>query len=195
MIEQARDSLAKAQRRMKKSADASRRPLEFKASDMVLLKLTPQIWKKIKSKVVHRGLIPKYDGAFEVVKQVGRVVFRLKLPDRLKVLPTFHVSFLKPFHKDLVDEGRQQGKRAPPVIRKQFDKRVENILDHQTMGQSKKNRRTDFLIQWKGDNEADATWERDVCLWQFEEQINKYLETLPTTRASSNSSGGGLLHP
>jgi ribosomal protein L21E len=195
LIEQARDSLAKAQRRMKKSADASRRSLEFNVGEMVLLKLTPQIWKKIKSKVVHRGLVPKYDGPFEVVKRVGKVAYRLKLPDRLKVHPTFHVSYLKPFHKDLIDGGRQQGKRAPPVIRKQFDIGVEKILNHRTMGQSKKNRRTDYLVQWKGSSEADATWERDVTLWQFEKQINKYLETLPTTRASSSSGGGGLLGP
>ena len=195
LIEQAKDSLAKAQRRMKKSADASRKSLEFDEGDMVLLKLTPQIWKKINSKTVHRGLIPKYDGPFEVMKRVGKVAYRLKLPDRLKVHPTFHVSYLKPFHGDLADSERQQGKRAPPVIRKQFDKNVEKILDHRTMGQSKKNRRTDYLIQWKGGSIADASWERDVTLWQFEKQISKYLETLPTTRASSSSGGGGLLAP
>lgn len=194
MIDQARDSLAKAQRRMKKSADASRRPLEFKVGDLVLLKLTPQIWKKIKSKTVHRGLVPKYDGPFEVVKQVGRVAYRLKLPERLKVHPTFHVSYLKPFHQDLVDSERKQGKRAPPVIRKQFDKNVEKILHHRTMGQNKKNRRIDYLVQWKDGSEADASWERDVSLWQFEKQINEYHKTLLTTRASSSSSGGGLSH-
>lgn len=161
----------------------------------MLLKLTPQIWKKIKSKIVHRGLVPKYDGPFEVVKRVGNVAYRLKLPERLKVHPTFHVSYLKPFHKDLIDDGRQQGKRAPPVIRKQFDKNVERILDHRTMGQSKKNRRTDYLVQWKGGSQADASWERDVTLWQFEKQIGKYLEDLATTRASSSSVGGGLLPP
>jgi hypothetical protein len=105
------------------------------------------------------------------------------------------VSYLKPFHKDLIDDGRQQGKRAPPVIRKQFDKNVERILDHRTMGQSKKNRRTDYLVQWKGGSQADASWERDVTLWQFEKQIGKYLEDLATTRASSSSVGGGLLPP
>ncbi|RVW96773.1 Retrovirus-related Pol polyprotein from transposon 17.6 [Vitis vinifera] len=33
--------------------------------DRVLLKLTPQIWKKISSKTRQMGLIPKYDGPFE----------------------------------------------------------------------------------------------------------------------------------
>lgn len=193
MVEEAQDSLAKAARRMKKYADKGRRPLEFQVGDKVLLKLTPQIWKKISSKTVHRGLIQKYDGPFEIVKKVGNVAYRLQLPDRLKVHPTFHVSFLKPFHEDTADTSRQQAKRAPPVIRLQFNKEVEKILSHRTQGQSKKNRRTDYLVQWKGCSEAEASWERDVTLWQFEKQVKEYLDK--STRASTSYGGGGLLAP
>ncbi|KAK4403129.1 Transposon Ty3-I Gag-Pol polyprotein [Sesamum angolense] len=64
-LDEAKDSLAKAQRRLKKYAEMGRRHVEFGVGDQVLLKLTPQIWKKISSKSVHRGLIPKYDGPFE----------------------------------------------------------------------------------------------------------------------------------
>ncbi|KAK4421400.1 hypothetical protein Salat_2090500 [Sesamum alatum] len=37
----------------------------FSVGVQVLLKLTPQNWKKISVKSVHRGLVPKYDGPFE----------------------------------------------------------------------------------------------------------------------------------
>ena len=70
---------------------------------------------------------------------------------------------------------------------------VERILDHRTFGQSKKNRRTEFLVLWKGKLEADATWERDVALWQFERQIQDYLTN--STRMLNDSGGGGLLDP
>ena len=43
MLEEALDSLAKAQQRMKKYVDQGRRPLKFAIGDKVLLKLTPQI--------------------------------------------------------------------------------------------------------------------------------------------------------
>lgn len=194
LLLEARDSLSKAAKRMKKYADQGRRSLEFQVGDKVLLKLTPQIWKKINAKTRHRGLIPRYDGPFDIVKKVGNVAYRLKLPDRLKVHPTFHVSFLKPFHEDLVNVGRKQAKRAPPVIQKQFDRGVERILDHKTEGQSKKNRRTSYLVKWENSPDRESSWEKAETLWQFEKQVEEYLQTLPT-RTSASSSGGGLLAP
>ena len=139
MFDEARDSLEKAARRMKKYVDHDRRPLEFQVGDRVLLKLTPQIWKKISSKTRQRGLIPKYDGPFEVIKRVAQVAYMLKLLERLKLHSTFHVSFLKPYHEDL-DAERVQTKRAPPLVMKQFDREIEKILDHRTMGHNIKNR-------------------------------------------------------
>ena len=117
MLDKARDSLEKAAKRMKKYADRDRRPLEFQVGDRVLLKLTPQIWKKINSKTRQRGLIPKYDGPFEVIKRVKQVAYMLKLLERLKLHPTSHVSFLKPYQEDLNAE-RVQTKRTPPLVMK-----------------------------------------------------------------------------
>ena len=77
---------------MKKYADKGRRPLEFQVGDKVLLKLTPQIWKKFISESVHQGLIPKYDGPFEIVKRVSAVAYKLKLPERLQIHPTVHIA-------------------------------------------------------------------------------------------------------
>ena len=56
---------------MKKYVDCDRQPLEFQVGNRVLLKLTPQIWKKTSSKIRQKGLIPKYDESFEVIKWVG----------------------------------------------------------------------------------------------------------------------------
>ena len=153
------------------------------------------MWKKLNNKVIHKGSVWKYEGPFEVLKRVGNVAYRLKLSDAYKIHPTFHVSFLRPFLENETNVGRRQAKRALAVVRTQFDKEVENILNHRTMGQSKKNRRTDFLVQWKGTSKANASWERDVTLWQFEEAVNDYLKLHPTTRTSSSFGGGGLLAP
>ena len=81
MVESARDCLERVVRIMKKWADKNRRFREFQVGDKVMLNLTPHIWKKIGAKEAHRGLIPRYDGPFEVVLKVGKLVYRLSLPE------------------------------------------------------------------------------------------------------------------
>ena len=110
------DNLLKAQRRMKKDADKRRRLLKFQVGDKVLLKLTPQIWRKFRSEVIHKSLISKYDGPFEIVKIVGAVAYKLKLPERLQIHPTIHVSFLKPYHGDAEDPTRNEARRVAPTV-------------------------------------------------------------------------------
>ena len=132
--------------------------------------------------------MPRYDGSFEVIQRVGQVAYRLKLPDRLKVYSTFHVRFLKPFHEDL-DKEKVQEKQAPLVVMKQFDREVEKVLNHITMGASQKNRHTDLLVQWKGIGIEEATWERYVTLWKFKAKVQEYLQN--KSKWASTSTGGG----
>ena len=65
---------------------------------------------------MHQGLIPKCEGPFEVVKRVGKVAYKLKLPERLQIHLTIHVSFLKPCHEDSKDPTRNETRRAPPIV-------------------------------------------------------------------------------
>ena len=62
----------------------------------------------------------------------------LKLLEKLKFHPNFHVSFMKPYPEDL-DVENVQTKWAPPLVMKQFDREIEKILDHRTMGHNRKN--------------------------------------------------------
>ena len=62
------------------------------------------------------------------------------------------------------------------------------------MGASRKNRRTDCLVQWKDSPESEATWERDVTLWQFEGVVKIYLQA-KSTRASTLVEGCGFVIP
>lgn len=62
------------------------------------------------------------------------------------------------------------------------------------MGASKKNRRTDYLVQWKGTSKIDASYERDVDLRQFEDKVNEYLDSL-LVKTSHSSDGKCLSGP
>ena len=65
---------------------------------------------------MYRGLIPKCDSPFKVVKKVCNVAYKLKLPERLQIHLTFHVSFLKPYHEDSKDPTRNETKRAQLIV-------------------------------------------------------------------------------
>jgi hypothetical protein len=190
LFKQAKDSLCKARKRMLKYVNQKRRLLEFSMGDKVLLKLTPQIWKKIVGTTKHRGLVPRYDGSFEIIEKVGVVIYKLKLPKQLKLHPTFHVSYLRPFYEDHEDPKRSKSQRAPPTIHKQFDDGIIKIMDHRRLDQHRKNQRTEFLVKWKKNEEV--LWEKDTDLWQFEDQVQDCLTSIPT-RTSDSSSGDGLL--
>ncbi|GKA59116.1 hypothetical protein Tco_0758429 [Tanacetum coccineum] len=90
----------KAERDHQKSyADNRRKPLEFEVEDRVLLKVSP--WKSVVCFGKKGKLAPRYVGPFEILKKIGPVAYRLRLPEELSSMyDTFHVSNLK---KCLVD--------------------------------------------------------------------------------------------
>ena len=77
------------------------------------------------------------------------------------------MSFLKPYSADADDPDRNSSKRDLPLVPTQFNVEIEKILDHQVLGTSKKNTKTEFLIHWKGKGAVDAVWEKSKDLWQL----------------------------
>nr|GEU43288.1 retrotransposon protein, putative, Ty3-gypsy subclass [Tanacetum cinerariifolium] len=81
-------------RMLKSYADNRRKPLEFSVGDKVLLKVSP--WKGVVRFDKRGKLSPRYVGPFEVVKRVGLVAYRLRLPQELVgIHDMFHVSNMK----------------------------------------------------------------------------------------------------
>ncbi|GKF03893.1 putative reverse transcriptase domain-containing protein [Tanacetum coccineum] len=89
-----RDRLKAARDRQKSYADNRRKPLEFQVGDHVMLKVSP--WKGVVRFGKKGKLAPRFEGPFEILKRIGLVAYRLKLPEELSsVHDTFHVSNLK----------------------------------------------------------------------------------------------------
>nr|GEX32064.1 retrotransposon protein, putative, Ty3-gypsy subclass [Tanacetum cinerariifolium] len=88
-----------SQDRQKSYADLKRKPMEFKVRDRVILKVSP--WKGVVRFGKRGKLNLRYVRPYKVLAKVGKVAYRLELPQELsRVHHTFHVSNLKKCYAD-----------------------------------------------------------------------------------------------
>ncbi|GJV14039.1 putative reverse transcriptase domain-containing protein [Tanacetum coccineum] len=85
--------------RQKSYADRKRKSMEYEVRDRVMLKVSP--WKGVVRFGKRGKLNPRYVGPFKVLAKVGRIVYKLELPQELnRVHHTFYVSNLKKCYAD-----------------------------------------------------------------------------------------------
>ena len=137
--------MRRAQDRMKMQADRKRSDTEFAVGSWVWLKLQAYKQKTIRQGS-HDKLSSKFYGPFQVAEVIGKVAYKLKLPQDAQIHPVFHVSQLKKFkgvlpavtHIPSWLHGRDEEEEWEP----------ESILGRRTV---KHQNRADvkYLIQWK----------------------------------------------
>ena len=149
-----KDNLLKAQARIKHQADKHRVERQLEVGDMVYLKIQPY---KHSSLSIHSSLKlnSKYYGPFRVLEKIGKVAYKILLPDTCHLHPVFHVSQLK---KDigpevvptpdlpLVDEHGNI-KVAPQEL---LERRLIPCNNEPVV---------QWLIQWTNLPSSEATWE------------------------------------
>lgn len=107
--------------------------------------------------------------------------------------PVFHVSLLKPNHGDIEDPTRGESKRAPSNITTSHDHDVDIILARQLVPRRGMHPSyVEYLVKWKNRPDSEASWEREVTLWELKEKITQFLEEY-VTRASPNSVGENVM--
>jgi hypothetical protein len=91
LLKRAKDLIYAAQQRQKFYADHKYSVAEFAVGDKVLLSTKNLSLKDLGA----RKLLPKYIGPFPILAKIGKVAYKLKLPERFRAHPVFHVSLLK----------------------------------------------------------------------------------------------------
>jgi hypothetical protein len=143
-----------AQKRMKKHADKHRTDCEYQVGDSVLLRLQHYA----QSSVVNRPckkLSYKYFGPYPILERIGKVAYRLELPEASKIHNVFHVSQLKEYRADYTPVFKDLP--AVPSL-DSLDTEPEAILDRRMMKKGN-NAIVQVLIKWKDLPEETATWE------------------------------------
>lgn len=159
-LRQLKTNLLKAQEHMKYQADKRRKEVQFEVGDWVFLKLRPHRQHSVVQRI-HQKLTPRFFGPYQIMKKIGQVAYKLKLPPTSKIHPTFHVSQLKKAEGNYTTTTTTQ---LPISLESEkgdiTPAKVLSWRDKFDGGQHKR----EWLIQWEGMDVGDATWEKELLL-------------------------------
>ena len=175
MLDTLRRQLLRAQQAMKTKADGHRREVHYQVGVQVYLKLQPYRQRTV-VKRRNEKLAPRFFGPFEVLAKIGKLAYRVKLPNTARIHNVFHVSQL-----NLAIGTREASLQLPATLTEE----MEVVLQpDQVEGVRKGVDGKEVLIRWKDLPEYDATWEPfDNMKQQFP---NFHLEDNVTLAGGSN---------
>lgn len=149
-LQEAKSALAKAQDEYALYYNRRRDPApEFQPGDMVLVDASDIRTNRASKKLDCLRL-----GPFKVLQAVGKGAYRLELPESLRRLhPVFPVVKLARMPADPFPGRRHPPAPLPDIIDDVEHFEIEKILDSR-----KRYRRLEYLVKWKGYNDAHNQW-------------------------------------
>ena len=151
------EKMKAAQDRQKSYADSKRREEEYQVGEKVLLKIS--LMKGVMRFGKKGKLSPKYIGPYEIIQRVGKVAYKLDLPNELeRVHNVFHVSQIRKYIPDVTHVLQ------PEVIEMDenltYEERPIKILDSKVRSTRNKDVRI-VKVLWSNHNTEEATLEAE----------------------------------
>ncbi len=156
-----KDRLQIAQNRMKQQADKHRKEKVYSMGDWVYLKLQPYR----QGSLTMRGnpkLSARYYDPFEIIERIGKVAYKLSLPEESRIHHVFHISQLK----NSPGDGNKVIPTTPLVGEEgQLLAEPERVLERR-MVKHGKNTAAKVLVKWSNLPIESTTWEDSRSLKQ-----------------------------
>ena len=151
--------LMKSQHKMKLYEDGKKRDVNFEVEDKVYLKLQPYRQNSL-AKRTNDKLAARYYGPFRVIQKVGKVAYKLQLPEESRIHPVFHVSQLK-----LAIGANTANPIIPPQLSPDLvmETEPEELLGVRSRTATASHP-SEVLIKWKHLPTYEATWEDFLAL-------------------------------
>ena len=165
----AKQLLWAAKDRMKVSADQKRAYRSFVVGDYVMVSSKNMALKKPHPA---KKFCPLFVGPFEVLARVGMSAYRLRLPERCRMHPVFHVSKCWQYNQSSTHPRVHE-----PILEEDsglFE--VQDILNKRGPAQA-----PHYLVQWKGYDQMYNTWEPSDSLSMCSDLVKAYERRGATT--------------
>jgi hypothetical protein len=124
-------------------------PRMFQVNDKVWLDA-----RNLRTNVPSKKLAPRRYRPFPIAEKVSAVVYRLKLPNHMKIHDVFHIDLLTLFQQTEV-YGEAFPQPPPELVQGEEEYEVEEIVSDQRHGPRCK---AQYLIKWKGYPASENSW-------------------------------------
>jgi len=113
-------------------------------------------------------------GPFHIRDQINSVVYRLHLPESIKIHLVFHVSLLEPY--TTVNLPRRRQMLPPPIkIDNNQEFEVEEVLDSR-----QRRNKLEYLVYWRGYDISERTWEPSRNLANASAKVKVFHQRYPS---------------
>jgi hypothetical protein len=169
----AEEAIKLAQLTMKRHYDRRHRPISFKVGDKVKVRLHKGYSIALP---VSKKYGPQFAGPYKVLERIGRLAYRLELPEHWKVHPVISVAHLEPAKDDAFN--RPQPDHPEPIY---VDGDTENMKSFEVEAVLNKRERrrgrkviTEYLIRWVGYGPDYDVWYPLSALNDCKELVEEY---------------------